>query len=115
MKGKDPFELDKNKVSDIYSKVKVDGLNMYEQRSHRVMMRYRLNKQVIDRKIIQIRFLLGFGGLIDIFYIRAAILKKSLLKKQFVLEIEHNLECYIPGELSCDQYPASFQFYDPII
>lgn len=59
--------------------------------------------------------MIGVGDLIDIFFIKALLLKKSLLKKQFVLDVEHNLECFIPYELSTDQYPYSFRYYDPII
>ena len=59
--------------------------------------------------------MLGIGDLIDIFYIKTVLLKKALLKKQFVITVEHNLECYIPDELSCDRYPKSFRYYDPII
>jgi len=44
-----------------------------------------------------------------------ALKKITLLKQMFVLDIEHNLECYIPEELSCDTYPKSFQYYDPIV
>ena len=59
--------------------------------------------------------MLGVGDLIDIFFIKAILIKKALLKKQFVLDVEHNLECYIPHELSLDMYPYSFRYYDPII
>ena len=59
--------------------------------------------------------MLIFGELIDQFYIKAVLLKKSLLKKRFVLEVEHNLECYIPDELTIDRYPYSFRYYDPVI
>lgn len=37
--------FDKSKCADIYKTVKVDGLNMYELRSKRVMIKYKLNKK----------------------------------------------------------------------
>ena len=55
------------------------------------------------------------GIFIDIFYIRAILHKKALMKKKFVLDVEHNLEVFIPNDLSCDLYPYSFRYYDPII
>lgn len=55
------------------------------------------------------------GIFIDIFYLKAILYKKYLIKKQFVLNVEHNLEIFIPNELSCDLYPRSFRYYDPII
>ena len=59
--------------------------------------------------------MLGIAELIDVFLIKALLLKKSLLKRQFVLDVEHNLECFIPHELSTDLYPYSFRYYVPII
>lgn len=46
--------------------------------------------------------MLGVADLVDVFYMKTVLLKKSLMKKLFVLDVEHNLECYIPNELSCD-------------
>lgn len=59
--------------------------------------------------------LIGLGELVDVFYIKAILLKKSLIKKDFVLDVEHNLECFIHDELTCDKYPYSFRYYDPVI
>lgn len=59
--------------------------------------------------------MLGIAELIDVFYIKAVLLKKSLLKKQFVMDVEHNLECFIPDELTVDKFPYSFRYYDPIV
>lgn len=42
-------------------------------------------------------------------------MKKALLKKIFVLDLEHSQEVYIPDILSCEIYPKSFRYYDPII
>ena len=54
---------------------------MYEIRSIRVMIRYKLDKKVIEQQLTKIRFMLGVAGLVDIFFIKALLLKKSLLKK----------------------------------
>lgn len=107
--------FDKSKCSDIYKNVVVDGMNMYELRSKRVMIKFKLDQKIIEQQLTKVKCMLIFGELIDMFYIKAVLLKKSLLKKKFCLEVEHNLECYIPDELSCDQYPYSFRYYDPVI
>ena len=88
---------------------------MYEQRSLRVMLKYKIDKIIVERQLQKINTLLSLGNLIDIFYIKGILLKKALIKKQFVLNVEHNLEVFIPNELSCDMYPYSFRYYDPII
>lgn len=78
---------------------------MYEQRSLRVMLKYKIDKIIVERQLQKINTLLSLGNLIDIFYIKGILLKKALIKKQFVLNVEHNLEVFIPNELSCDMYP----------
>lgn len=88
---------------------------MYEQRSYRVLIKYKYNKKVIENKLNKIKFMLGVGELTDIFYLKAVLLKKSLIKQQFVLDLEHNQEVFIPHTLTCDNYPYSFRYYDPII
>lgn len=107
--------FDKSKCLDIYKNVKVDGINMYELRSICVMIKFKLDKKIIEQQLTKIRFMLGVGDLIDIFFIKAILIKKALLKRQFVLDVEHNRECYIPHELSLDMYPYSFRYYDPIV
>lgn len=33
----------------------------------------------------------------------------------FALQLESGTEVFIPHELTCDKYPISFRYYDPII
>lgn len=40
--------FDKSKCLDIYKTVHVDGLNMYEARSQVVMIKYKLDKKIIE-------------------------------------------------------------------
>lgn len=54
----------------------MDGLNIYEIRSIRVMIRYKLDKKIIDQQLTKIRFMLGVAGLLDIFYIKTLLMKK---------------------------------------
>lgn len=59
--------------------------------------------------------MIAVGGLIDIFYIKCTLRKISLMKKLFVLELEQGQEVFIPKDLTCDNYPFSYHYYDPII
>lgn len=47
--------------------------------------------------------------------IKCVLMRIKLRKKLFVLDLEHSQEVYIPDELSCDLWPSSFHYYDPII
>lgn len=101
--------------ADIYQEAKVDGLNMYELRSKRVMLKYKHDRAVIERKLARIKVMLALTGLVDVFFIKCVLKRIRLAKQLFVLELEHSQEVYIPDELSCDRCPSSFHYYDPII
>lgn len=107
--------FDSSKCADIYKLTKVDGQNIYEIRSQKVMLKHKFDRLSIEQKLNKIDCMIQFADLIEIFYIKAVLIKKSLIKKLFVLELEHSQEVYIPNELSCELYPQSFRFYDPVI
>lgn len=79
--------VDKSKCSDMYLRTKIDmdkkglnKINMYEQRSYRVLLKYKFKRKAIENRINKIQFLIGAGELVDVFYLRAVLLKKSLAK-----------------------------------
>jgi hypothetical protein len=37
------------------------------------------------------------------------------VKELFIVDLETGLEVFIPEELSMEQYPLNFQFYDSIL
>lgn len=45
-----------------------------------MLLKYKYNKKVIENKLNKIKFMLGVGELCDIFYLKAVLLKKSLIK-----------------------------------
>jgi hypothetical protein len=50
-----------------------------------------------------------------ILYIKAMLMKIELSKQIFVLEIQDGLEVFISKDLSMENLPLSFRYYDPII
>lgn len=88
---------------------------MYEVRSKRVMRKYKYDREVLERKLARIRVICAFTTLTDVFHIKCVLKRIRLTKQQFVLELEHSQEVYIPDVLSCDRWPSSFHYYDPII
>ena len=59
--------------------------------------------------------MLGLKSLPGILYIRAMLLKIELSKQIFVLEVQDGHEVFIAKDLSQQNMPISFRFYDPII
>ena len=107
--------FDKSKCCDVFNDVIVDDLNMYEQRSDRIKLQMKFKRMQMNSMLTKTKFMLGVGGLSDIFFIQTTLRKIALQKKLFVLELEGGQEVYIPNELSVDSYPRCFSYYDPVI
>jgi len=80
--------FDKSKCCDVFNDVIVDDLNMYEQRSDRVKLQMKFKRMTMSHELTKVKFMLGVGGLMDIFYLKSVIKKIGLKKKLFVLELE---------------------------
>lgn len=86
--------------------VKIDYSRFYKMKLQRedILWTYNVLNQAIKLK--------GLSG----FALHRAILERiKLSKEMFMLEIQQGLEVAIPKDLSQDQYPKSFQYYDPIL
>lgn len=59
--------------------------------------------------------IIALGVLPDIFFIKALLMKIELKKRRFVLEIEQGGVTQIPIELSNNDFPISFQYYNPTL
>jgi len=67
--------FDKSKCCDVFNDVIVDDLNMYEQRSDRVKLQMKFKRMTMSHELTKVKFMLGVGGLMDIFYL-LSVLKK---------------------------------------
>ena len=88
---------------------------MYLARDVGTKLRFKFNQRVLHEELLKIKFILGVGALSDLFFIKAILVKYEMIKKKFVLELEQGQEVFIPEGLTCDVYPRSFRYYDPII
>ena len=59
--------------------------------------------------------ILRLNALSGILYIQALLEKIHQVKNRFLFEIADGIEAFIPKELSMDQLPLSFWYYDPIL
>ena len=50
-----------------------------------------------------------------ILYIKVALLKVKISRTLFILDIEQGEEVYVPQELSQNQLPINYRFYDSIL
>lgn len=61
---------------------------------------------------MKIKFYLGLKYVDRVNYIKLAIHKINLARENFMIDLENMDEVFIPEEMSQEQYPMSFQFYD---
>ena len=104
-----------DKCHDLFLNVKIRDQPMYLVRNAGTQLRFKFNQRVLNEELVKLRFIIGVGGLNDIFFIKAILKKKAVVKEKFVLELEQGQEVYIPKDLTQDHLPASFRYYDPII
>lgn len=107
--------FDNSSCHDLFQNVKINGKPMYLNRDVGTKLRFKFNKRVLHEELLKIKFILGVGGLNDLFFIIAILKKYDIVKKKFVLDLEEGQEVFIPQDLTCDAYPRSFRYYDPII
>jgi hypothetical protein len=67
------------------------------------------------RLLVKINLLKSFKVLKGMLYLEGMIQKIKLQKEQYALQIELGNEVFIPTELSQDDFPMSFRYYDPIL
>ena len=51
--------------------MKVSGVNMYELRSRKVMLKYKYDRLQLEQKLIKLNTMVGFADLVDTLFIKA--------------------------------------------
>lgn len=63
----------------------------------------------------KLKLVLGLKSLPGILYVRALLHKIEISKQIFVMDVQDGQEVFILRELSQQQFPLSFRYYDPLI
>lgn len=79
------------------------------------MIEYKKNKYIQNALFEKIKLVLNLKAVNKVLYIKLLLKKIDLAKSLFILEIEQGEEVFIPPEISINQYPLSFRFYDSIL
>lgn len=59
--------------------------------------------------------LIGLKAVGDLLFLKCLVKRVELTKKIFMQDVEEGGEIFIPQELSQNQLPYSFRYYDPIL
>jgi len=79
------------------------------------VIEFKKNRHSLSAKFERIKLILNLKAVDKVLFIKLLLKKIELAKEIFILEIEQGQEVFIPAELSIDQYPMSFRFYDMIL
>jgi len=80
--------FERTNCADLFENVKIGSRPLYPSRNAGTKLRFKFNARVLDEELIKVRFVMGVGGLNDVFYIKTILKKKALVKEKFVLELE---------------------------
>lgn len=106
----------KDRCEDIFRNAHVSkGVRMFNKISHKEFVLSKLkkiqNELILQKMCLVVCLRLVNGPL----FLRVLLKKIEVKKKMFVYNIERGQEVFIPRELSQDQLPLSFRYYDPLI
>lgn len=80
--------------------------------NYRDVVKYNQQKEKLTRLYSKLKIVVNLKAVGGVLMLKALITKIKFAKQIFVLEIEQMHEAYIPNELSNDNLPSSFWFYD---
>ena len=107
--------VDKNRCYDIFQMAKVGNLRMYEPKTIKKRLEFKFERNNRVDQYLRLKLVLSLGAVRGEFLIKIFLRIINLAKEIFVLNIEQGQEVFIPLELTQDNYPHSFRFYDPIL
>ena len=83
--------------------------------NEKAFIQYKLKKKTSIAYFNTLNMLIAIGAFHKLLYIMVINKKIEIVKKLFIMDIEIGNVMQIPRELSQEDLPASFRFYDPII
>lgn len=108
----------KNKCSDIFKYTVIDsekGLRMFDDKSAKDFLRIKKSRVNKISVIHQLNIILGLKAVQKMAYVNFTLKKIELQKNLFLIDIEQGQEVFVPKDLSQNQLPLSFRYYDPLI
>lgn len=106
--------LTRNRASDVFLQMEaqLQKKSILDTVNYRDVVRYNLQKDKVLKMYQKLKIVVNMKAVRGVLMLKALITKIKYAKQIFVLEIEQSKEAYIPNELSNDNLPQSFWFYD---
>lgn len=103
----------KTRATDLFLQMGNDGAaDLLRTINYRDIVKYNQQKEKLVKLYSKLKVVINLKAVTGIMMLKALITKIKVAKQIFVLEIEQMKEAYIPNELSNDNLPSSFWFYD---
>lgn len=88
---------------------------MYGEQTSRNFVKFKSEIKKRQDRLNKIRLILNMGMVHDEIFILCCLAKIALTREIFVIQIEVGTETFIPSDLSQDQWPASYRYYDSVL
>ena len=100
-------------IEDMFFELKNKGEDVLSRQHFNLeyMFRKRFFEMIMDKINLTTRLGLTTG----IIYLKAILKRIEYSKAIFVADIEQGVEVYVPPDLSQDNLPCSFRYYDPVL
>lgn len=108
--------MSKDNCLDLFKNMRVDPQEqILKSNNEKAFIQYKLKKKTSIAYFNTLNMLIAIGAFHKLLYIMVINKKIEIVKKLFIMDIEIGNVMQIPRELSQEDLPASFRFYDPII
>jgi hypothetical protein len=107
--------MKKNECNDIFRDIRQNKSVIFEQKDYKRFLDNKINYK--SRKILfnRLNLYLKLGILSESVYIMVLLRRIELSKELFIIELEQGKEVFISKDLSQDNLPKSFRYYDYIL
>lgn len=106
----------KDKVNELFKELLIDktsGTNQDTNIAKFIAFKFRHKQKQL--KYSRLNMIINSGMIRGPRYIEALLMKIRMGKEMFLIELELGNEILIPVDISQDQYPNSFRYYDSIL
>lgn len=88
---------------------------MYGEQTSRNFVQFKSEIKKRKERLKNFRMVINMGMVHDEIFLLCCLAKIALSREMFVIQIEVGTETFIPTELSQDQYPSAFRYYDSVL
>lgn len=109
----------RNSISDIFKDItfakKDNFLEQVMKPDYQTFLAQKLRLRKLQMQIQRIQLFNAWEMMKGVTYINSILTRLEIVREKFIMELQNGVAVFIPPDLSQDNLPASYRYYDPII